>query len=106
MPVMNSWVALVVLALAVTRATGLVVKDDLTAPLRNPIAYRLGVVNQNQKRPFIGELVTCPWCASMWIAAFTVAGVWLWHDQPWLWCLALIGAFSQIAGMLSDVGRK
>lgn len=50
------------------------------------------------ERPhWLGELITCPWCASMWLAA----GVVLVRDfAAWRW-IALVLAFSAVAGLLS-----
>ena len=47
----------------------------------------------------IGELVTCDWCASVWIAALTVPLFWAF--PPMLW-VGLVPAASMIAGKLND----
>lgn len=101
---MSSWVVLVVLALATARITGLVVSDDITAHVRNRVAYRNG--NLAQLRPVVGKLVTCQWCASIWVSFLIVVLPWFVFGWTWLW-LPFVGlAFSQVTGMLSDLGRK
>lgn len=67
---------LIVLGLCAStwRATRLLVKDDLP-PIRAP---REWLVLRSQREDgtlrWYGELITCPWCVSVWVAAaFTLA---------------------------------
>lgn len=108
-------------ALATARLTGLVTADALTEPLRDRLLRRLGTVldpaaagttpvldrlyETHRRRWMIGKLVTCAWCSSMWISAAVVPIAW-WHGtNPWALIPALILAASQLAGMVSDIGR-
>lgn len=50
---------------------------------------------------WFGELVSCSWCASVWIAAVAVPVFWLWPDVM-IW-VGLIPAASSVAGLLSRV---
>jgi hypothetical protein len=97
-------VLLVVYALAVARVTGLVTTDTITEPARD------GVISWLDDRPrtlgaFVAKLITCPWCASIWLAAVAAPLVWFWGEHPLLIVPALALAFSQITGMVSDLGR-
>jgi hypothetical protein len=94
---------LVLYGLAVVRLTGLVLHDDITAPLRTHLVAPLATAPR--PGPFLHELLTCPWCISVWLGLM-VAPVAVWRPHAW-W--ALIPAFalvsSQIAGMVNTVGR-
>lgn len=103
MPVLSIPV-LVVLALATARITGLITADDITAPIRDRIAYRNG--RRSDPRGVLADLATCQWCASVYVAAGVVASSWLWGSHLWLWLIALGLASSQVTGMLSKLGRS
>jgi hypothetical protein len=60
-------VEIVILILGAFRLTHLVVYDSITEPLR----IRLYEV------PFVGSMITCYWCAGMWVSAV----VWLGYSQ-------------------------
>ena len=92
-------VALVVMALAVARLTGLVTEDKITEDLRG---WLLDRIDEDSK---LAYLITCPWCVSIYLAIPAAALVW-WHaDNPVAMIPALMLAFSQIAGMLASIGR-
>lgn len=59
---------LLVDVLACHRATKLVVEDVITAPLRNKIFAKKPPTEDSWT-----YLLTCPWCASIWIGAGIVA---------------------------------
>lgn len=48
----------------------------------------------------IGELVTCDWCASVWVAALVVPLFWLFGDVA-VW-VGLVPAASLVAGIVND----
>lgn len=98
-------------ALAVYRLTRLVVEDVLTEPLREKIigaAYRVrygpghGIEDHHAGRldePKIATLITCPWCASVWVAAGVVV---VRRVAPTVWSpVARLLAFSAAAGMIA-----
>jgi hypothetical protein len=97
-------VPLVIYALAFIRVVYLVTLDEITEPARDRL---LGWLDD---RPgtlgaFLAKLVTCPWCASVWLGAIAAPVIWFWGDVGALLVVALCFALSQVAGMLSDLGR-
>lgn len=95
---------LAVLTLAVARVTGLVVSDSITEPLRDRLLVWL------DDRPatagsWVATLITCPWCAGMWVSlAAAPLAIWL-LGLSWLLVLPLALAFSQVTGMIAGIGR-
>ncbi|MEX2382167.1 MAG: DUF1360 domain-containing protein [Opitutales bacterium] len=74
---------LVVLSLASHKLARLIAKDKVTSPLRAPFtqfegAAGSGEVNEVERgsgmRRTIGELITCPYCVSVWAAGALVLG--------------------------------
>lgn len=94
--------AVVVYALAVARVTGLIVADELTEPAREYLRHHLGTTGLGW---FLRGIINCPWCASIWVAAVAAPIAYWWGAQPWALIPAAALAFSQVAGMVSDVGR-
>lgn len=97
-------VLLVIYALAVARVTGLVVQDSITEPVRDRLIAWL------DDRPatagaFLAALIQCPWCAGMWIAMAAAPLVWFWGTSPVMLVPALVLAFSQVTGMIHNLGR-
>lgn len=95
---------LAVYALAVARVTGLIVSDTITEPVRDRVLLWLddapGSVGE-----WLGYLITCPWCAGMWISLAAAPAVWWFGDRPWMLIPALALAFSQVTGMIAGIGR-
>lgn len=99
---MPVWVV-VVYSLAVTRIAGLICCDDITKPARTFVLARLPLTRAGR---LVTTWITCPWCNSVWIAAAVAPVAIWWPTQPWaLWPAAAL-AFSQITGMLADIGRS
>lgn len=100
-------VLLVLYALAVYRLTRLVVSDLITEPLRHRLsisAYPPGADVDHPRRPVWGwvvDLVGCPWCVSVWIAAGW-AGFACLLPRPVSALLAFVLAASAVAGLLSS----
>lgn len=97
-------VALLVYALAVARVTGLIVADSITEPAREALISWL------DDRPktlgnAIATLITCPWCAGMWVSLVASPLVWFFGGSPCLLIPAIALAFSQVTGMVASVGR-
>ena len=74
---------LAVMALATHKLAGLVSRDAVTNPLRAPFVRYRGVSGPAQLseeargtglRRTVGELVTCPFCVSQWVATAITAG--------------------------------
>jgi hypothetical protein len=75
---------LALLAVAVHKTSRLLAKDPVTSPLRAPVARFEGVagpaeldeeVRGEGHAHAIGELVTCPFCLSQWLATAGVFGL-------------------------------
>ncbi len=80
----------VVVCLAAARLTRLVTEDTITEPLRVWAS----------DRPFLYELITCPWCIGFWISLGCVAAWWTAGDRA-VWLLAPF-AVSYVAGWLNS----
>lgn len=113
---------LLVAALAIARFTRLVTKDEFppVAALRDRLlarwpaedtafaeqadakveVFRVGEVWVPERSHWLGDLITCAWCASVWVAAIVVPlTYWL---GPWFDWVLMVPAFSQIAGLLAS----
>ena len=94
----------VVYALAVARITGLITTDEITRAPRDAVLRRLD--DTNRWHQALATLITCQWCASIWVAAATAPLAW-WHGaSPWVAIPAVALAASQVTGVLSRVGRS
>lgn len=71
-------------ALATHKLSRLLAKDPVTSPLRAPFTAYQGVsgpaelheeVRGTGARKTVGELVTCPFCTSVWVATAFTAGL-------------------------------
>jgi hypothetical protein len=95
---------LLIYALAVARVTGLITTDSISEDARNAIVLWL------DDRPktlgaYLAELITCSWCAGVWVSVLAAPLVWAWGDSPVMLIPALMLALSQFAGMVSNLGR-
>jgi hypothetical protein len=89
-------ITLLLAALATARITRLVTTDRITEAPRNRLLLRL------KDDGLASYLITCDWCASVYIgAAVAGAGVWA---QWWTWTMAIPAAlaFSHVAGYLAS----
>lgn len=81
--------------LATYRATLLVVADELTRPQRDALLRRLGPEHR------VSYLLTCPWCASPYVATVVVGSGLAW-STGWGWQLvAGVLAASGVTGALA-----
>jgi hypothetical protein len=95
---------MVLYSLAVARVTGLVTQDAITEGARDRLLVWL------DDRPktlgqFLADLIGCPWCVSMWISAVAAPLVWFYGQTPVMLVLASWLVFSQITGMIHNLGR-
>lgn len=102
MPV--TFLGLLIYALAITRVTGFVVDDTLIDSQRDRFIKWL------DDRPatlgsWIAKVVTCYWCAGMWVSIVAAPLIWWWGGSPWLLIPAFALAFSQVVGMTAHIGR-
>lgn len=95
---------LVVYSLAVARVTGLIVLDTITEPIRDRIVVWLDDA-PGSLGEWLAKLITCPWCAGMWVSLAAAPIVWWWATVPAVFVVALALAFSQVAGMIAGIGR-
>lgn len=98
-------VILAVYALAIARVTALVTGQDTITEELNHRAVEWLDDRPRTLGAFLAKLITCPWCAGVWLAAFAAPLVWFWGDHPILLVPALALALAQVAGMLANVGR-
>lgn len=97
-------VFLVVYALAFVRVIGLITTDTITEPARDAVLVRLDDAH-GSAGAWLGKMITCPWCASIWVGAGAAPVIYHWGASPWLLVPALALALSQLAGMTSNLGR-
>lgn len=82
-------------SLAVFRATRLIVEDEITAPIRDPLIEWLEA-NDHKK---LSYLLGCPWCASIWAAAAVLLIRW---KAPKVWAqLRWALAMSAVSGIIA-----
>lgn len=114
-----TWQVLIVLTLAVWRVTRAVVTDTVGAPLRGWLERR-GAKREVMRNQFSGEVlaerivrrdgrpiswvayqvVTCPWCASAWIAGAAI--LLEYYQGAWFIYVAEALAVAAVAGLLSE----
>lgn len=127
---MHSAIALLVYALAVARVTRLINSDVLLDGPRDHLVawawrrkYGMGQAGQRSPEglgyrpawetarevgavePRLAYLITCPWCASIYVGAVAALLVWLAGGSPWLFVPALALAFSYVTGYLAQFGE-
>lgn len=91
---------------AVARAARLVTADKITEPIRDWICR---VVRNDRgaiiecARPKLLYFITCPWCTSIWIGAVAAGLVVQWPDTKIVWALMILGASSEVAGLLAGL---
>lgn len=82
--------------LAIWRLARLVAVDEITRPIREGIANR---------SDWLGYLVTCPWCISIWLAPLiavpTVMAIGV-ADPAW-WAILLVLCGSGVAGIMQSI---
>lgn len=99
-----TWLTLLIYALAVARVTGLITADSITEPVRDKI---IGWLDDQPATigSALATLITCPWCAGMWVSLVAAPLVWFHGDWAPMLVLAIALAISQFVGMVSDLGR-
>lgn len=102
-----AWLTFALYALATARVTGLITADQLTAPARIWALDRLdhGPAPARGWRRQAAYLLTCAWCVSIYVGAATAIVWYTIGNHPVPVVLAALLAFSQITGMISNVGR-
>jgi len=111
---MPDMVALVVYALATARLSSMLPQDLIFNDLKVTLLRRLMPDDDTEDaedvtaswwRKKLAELIMCVWCQSIWIGAATAIATCAVTGWGYVHAPALALAFSQVAGMLSDLGR-
>ena len=84
-----------VAALATYRLTRLVTADKITEPLRERVTSR-----------WLGYLVQCDWCLSIWVAPWPALAVVLWPDNRVVMVALIALALSAVTGFVSLVEQR
>jgi hypothetical protein len=93
----------VLTSVATFRLSRLLSKAAVTSPLRAPFTRYVGPqgpaelheeARQDDGRETVGELVTCPFCTSVWVASTLTAGGLLWPRAT----RTAMGALTALAG--------
>lgn len=74
---------------------------DAQAAELNALGEKL---EQSAGTGYLSYLLTCQWCASIWIGGLATYVWWNWPTEPWSLGPALLLAFSMITGKLSQIG--
>lgn len=104
---------------AAARITRLVVADTITAPLRNWALPRIArsrkerdlIARTGEASPPTGvrgalvTLLTCHWCAGMWVSAAIVPAAVVFGDHPAFQIPAAILTVAYLVGFLADQER-
>lgn len=74
-------------------------RDAADVDVRRRLAYER--YDDGAEQPLRVYLLTCPWCASVYVAAVAAPLAYFWGSSPWLFVPALALAFSYITGWLA-----
>ena len=80
--------------LSIYRLTRLVTADRILQGFRGWVVLR---------SRWLGYLVTCDWCLSIWVAPLPAVAVMLWPDSQWVWGILIALSGSAITGLISLV---
>lgn len=86
---------IIVAALATYRVTRLVTADKITEALRERVTSR-----------WLGYLVQCDWCLSIWFAPLPSLAVVLWPDNRAVLVVLVALALSAVTGLLSMIEQR
>ncbi len=109
---MPNAISIVVFALAVARVTRFITSDKLSEGPRAKLVdwawRRWRPAVPLTARPVADEpkpayLLTCAWCASIYVAAAAAPLAWFWGDEPTLFIPALACAFSYVTGLFAQL---
>lgn len=98
---MPDWLLAVLAALTCYRATRLVVRDDFP-PLRwaRERVDKVATRSDRGRLEWLGDLVTCHWCASGWVAI--ALGVLVWQARGVAELVCLIGGIWAGGALLAE----
>lgn len=96
------WQILLIIGAAV-RLTRLVVDDSLTEPFRNWVQDKESDVHGYYNTISFTTLLSCTWCAGMWISAGVVGLSVAWHGFYWGW---LVLSVAHLVGTEAVIREK
>lgn len=62
-------------------------------------------IDANAEAPLLVYLLTCRWCASIYVAAVAAPIAYWWGTEPWFLVPALALAFSHVTGLLNQLEK-
>ena len=101
---------------AAARLTRLVTRDTITQPLRDWVLFNRAQRQARLRnepipaptrptaaraRSWLHSLLTCDWCAGLWISAAVVTATALWRDTPAYWGTTSALTVSHAVGLLA-----
>lgn len=92
---MSAWLLVVLVILATMRVTRLVTADKITEPIRERLIDKWG---EDAKRSY---LLTCDYCASMYVAPIVATVAVLWPDNRVVLIGLIVLAASFVAGIVA-----
>lgn len=97
-------IILIIFTLAIARITGMITVDKFSESTRDKIVAWL------DDRPgsmgyYLAYLITCQWCASIYVSASVVPLMWFHGSNPIVLMPAVGLAAAQVTGMMSEIGR-
>lgn len=84
----------VLFSFAIWRVTRFLLRDSMFEDTRFKIEHYFGSRSNKLFHRKMNELVSCPWCVSVWVTFVTV-GLWRWQEGDgvgWFWTAILTGA--------------
>jgi hypothetical protein len=103
-----SFLALIILSLAVYRLTHLIVFDKIFEPIRNLFVirdfyYMEFWLQGGTFRRAIGMIMICPWCSSLWVSfILTIA----YYQQLSIFIFLQVLAYSAVASLIETAWMK
>lgn len=99
------WMTLLLAVGATLRLTRLIYADTITFPFRdwlaskNPPGEKTSGAMRSVFR-FVEDMVSCPWCLSVWVGCAVAPVAWFFGDTFWFVIPALMLTASQVSGMI------
>jgi len=105
-----TWMTLLLAVGATVRLTRLFAFDLITFPIRDWVGAR---TEDTRSAPswkgrffaFVDDMITCPWCLSIWMGTAVAAAAWFYGQTAWFMVPALLLTASQAAGMALTKGK-
>ena len=113
-----TWMVLVLALGATARLTRLIGRDSITFFFRDWLAAR-GEDSRDKRAAkgrrmkslperfftFVEDMVTCPWCLSVWVSAPVAVLAWLYGETVWFVVPAIALTASHLTGLVMTKGE-